>query len=84
MRITVALDADTEQLVRRRMAERKVSFTQALNDAIRDGARGRAPAPAFRTRTARLGPPTVNVDRALPLAAEMEDEELVRRMRTGS
>jgi hypothetical protein len=84
MRTTVTLDADTEQLVRRRMKEQKVSFKQALNDAIRDGAHGRVPTPVFRTHTARLGPPRVNLDRAIQLAAELEDEELVRRMRTGS
>ena len=30
-----------------------------------------------------MGVPAVNLDRALALAAELEDEELVRRMRAG-
>jgi hypothetical protein len=67
------------------MRERGVSFKQALNDAIREGLAG-APAAgtgAFRTATADLGVPTVNLDRALRLAAELEDEELVRKMRAG-
>jgi hypothetical protein len=81
MRTTVTLDDDVEQLVRRRMAERQVSFKQALNDVIRDGAAGRSPAQRFTTRTADLGVPTVNLDRALQLAAELEDEELIRRQR---
>ncbi|MCB1016747.1 MAG: hypothetical protein KDB10_16790, partial [Acidimicrobiales bacterium] len=72
-----------EQLVRRRMAERKVSFKQALNDAIREGA-GAGPRPPFRTATASMGRPAVNLDRALQLAAELEDEELVRKARRGS
>jgi hypothetical protein len=46
MRRTVTLDADTKALVRRRMADQKVSFKQALNDAIRDGGTRRAPASA--------------------------------------
>ena len=34
MRTTLTLDADTEQLVRRRMRERGISFKQAVNDAL--------------------------------------------------
>lgn len=82
MRTTVTLDPDTAALIEQRMRERGVSFKQALNDAIRAGA---APVPAepFRTATASLGVPAVNLDRALQVAAELEDDELVRRMRLG-
>ena len=66
------------------MRERGVSFKRALNDAIREGL---APEPgaaaAFRTETADLGLPAVNLDRTLALAGELEDEELVRRSRAG-
>ncbi len=81
MRTTVTLDPDTELLVRRRMQERGVSFKQALNDAIRQGAGAPAGEPAPVTRVVHLGEPTVNLDRALTLAGELEDEELLRRMR---
>jgi hypothetical protein len=81
VRTTVTLDNDVEQLVRRRMAERQVSFKKALNDAIRDGAAGHPKPQKFATHTADLGVPAVNLDRALHLAAELEDEELVRRQR---
>ncbi len=84
MRTTVTLDPDTEQIVRRRMRERRVSFKQALNDAIRSGTSGPASTKPFHTATASLGEPTVNLDRALQLAGELEDEELVRKMRLGS
>ncbi|AEF35798.1 MULTISPECIES: hypothetical protein [Mycobacteriaceae] len=83
MRTTVTLDDDVEQLIRRRMAERQLSFKQALNEAIRDGSAGRA-TPQFQTRTADLGVPSVNLDRALQLAADLEDEELIRRQRRGA
>lgn len=66
------------------MRERGVSFKAALNDAIREGAKERpAPVP-FMTRTADLGVPAVNLDRALQIAAELEDEELLRRQRRGA
>lgn len=83
MRTTVTLDADTRALLRKDMRERGVSFKQALNDAVRAGLAERNTDDAFRTETARLGTPSVNLDRALQLAGELEDEELVRKMRSG-
>ncbi|MEI2643267.1 MAG: hypothetical protein V9G10_13340 [Candidatus Nanopelagicales bacterium] len=81
MRTTVTLDPDTEQLVRRRMAERGISFKQAVNDLIRVNTQASQP---FRTRTFAMGRSVINLDRALSVAGELEDEELVRRMRLGS
>ena len=84
MRTTVTLDPDTVLLLQRRMRERGVSFKQAVNDAIREGLTKPRSAPApFRTATADLGLPSVNLDRALAVASELEDEELVRKMRAG-
>ena len=84
MRTTVTLDADTAALLRRHMQERGVSFKQALNDAVREGL---APRPRrrvrFRTPTAALGVPAVDLDRALRLAGAFEDDELVRKQRSG-
>lgn len=82
VRTTVTLDPDTESLVRRLMAERGVSFKRALNDAIRAGATPRS-GEAFATTTRRLGRPAINLDRALQVAGELEDDELVRRARSG-
>ena len=83
MRTTVTLDPDAELIVRRRMRTQKVTFKQALNDAIRDGVAGGTRA-EFRTPTADMGVPTINLDRALQIAAELEDDALVARMKSGS
>lgn len=84
MRTTVTLDADTEALVRRDMRERGVPFKVAINDALRAGlTRATQPDRPFRTDVADLGTPTVNLDRALQLAADLEDDETLRRMRLG-
>jgi hypothetical protein len=83
VRTTVTLDPDTEQLIRRRMRERGMSFKEALNDAIRSGG-GAVPPARFATETASMGVSRVNLDRALQIAADVEDDELVRRMRAGS
>jgi hypothetical protein len=82
MRTTVTLDPDTAAIVQQVMRERGISFKQAVNDAIRAGLLPTAREP-FRTETADLGVPTVNLDRALALAGELEDEELLRKTRMG-
>jgi hypothetical protein len=82
MRTTVTLDPDTEQIVRHRMRERGMTLKEALNDAIRSGVR--QPAQEFRTQTASMGRSAVNLDRALQIVADLEGDELVRKMRAGS
>ena len=79
----MTLDADTESAIRRRMAERGQSFKRALNDLIRAGEGDRSEN-AFETQTASLGRSRVNLDRALQIAADLEDDELIRKMRAGS
>jgi hypothetical protein len=80
MRTTITLDPDTEALVKRLMRERGLSFKEAVNHAIR---RGLAPEPRTprRTRTYRMGlNPAIPWDKALQVAAALEDEELIRRL----
>ncbi len=61
------LDPDTAAPVQRRMREQGISFKRALNDTVRAGEAGEQ----FRTATADLGIPTVNLDHALHLAGEL-------------
>lgn len=82
MRTTVTLDSDTEQVIRERMASKGVSFKVALNDAIRDGARGRIDH-VFTTESFDLGLPKVDVTKSNALAADLEDAELVSRLESG-
>jgi hypothetical protein len=66
------------------MRERGLSFKRALNEALRAGLVG-APgeAASFRTPTFPMGhSPEVPLDTALRLAADLEDDELVRRLAT--
>ena len=84
MRTTVTLDSDTEQIVRQRMTERRVSFKQALNDLVREG-RGAAEGPRpFKTAAKSMGRANGDLDKALRLADELEDGELARKLQTGS
>jgi hypothetical protein len=79
MRTTVTLDADAEAAVRALMRERGLTFKQALNESIRRGVRREA-IDAFRTPTFDLGTARLPLDKALRLAADLEDDELIRRL----
>jgi hypothetical protein len=81
MRTTITLDPDVEALVRKAMRERGLSFKQAVNEAIRAGLAPRSDLPAAGTRTYRMGfNPVIPLDKALRLAAQLEDEELTRKL----
>ena len=84
MRTTVTLDSDTEQIVRQRMRERRVSFKQALNDLVREGRASVEGLRQFRTTTRSMGRAKVDLDKALRLAGEFEDRELARKLETGT
>lgn len=81
MRTTVTLESDVEALVKRLMRERSLSFKAAVNHAIRAGLTAPGASEPFRTRTYSMGRAEgVNLDKALQLAGELEDEEIIRRM----
>ena len=81
MRTTVTLDPDVEALVKRMMRERGVTFKEAVNSAIRAGLVEK-PRKPFRTKTYPMGA-KVPLDKALQLAGDLENEELVRKVRAG-
>jgi hypothetical protein len=81
VRTTLTLDPDTEALLRRLEQERGMSRKEAVNYAIRAGlAGGRAGRQPFRTPAASMGEPAVPLDKALRLAGDMEDEQLLDRL----
>jgi hypothetical protein len=81
VRTTITLTPETDALVRKVMRERGLSFKDAVNAAILDGlSPTRAP---FRTRVVDLGVARVSVEKALQLAGELEDEEILRKMALG-
>ena len=62
------------------MRQRGLTFKDAVNEAILTGVGRRGRGRTFRTRTADMGPPALPIDKALRLAAELEDEEIVRKL----
>ncbi len=81
MRTTLTLDDDVVDLIRRRMDERSESMKEAVNACIRASV---APQSGeFEFRTHRMGTPLVPLTKALQLAADLEDEEILRKLALG-
>ena len=82
MRTTITLDPDVAELVKRAMSERGLTFKQAVNDAIRAG-EDAGEAEPVSIPTFSMGTPRVDLTKALQVAADLEDEELVRKLEQG-
>lgn len=84
MRSTVRIDDDLMVELKARAGAASVSLTRMLNRTLRLGLR--APVEqaesrrTFRQSTYRLGSPRLGIDKGLALAAELEDEEVARKM----
>ena len=83
MRTTVDLDPDVDARLRALARERGVPLRVVINDALRAGLHPAAAddAPPYVLPSRRLGlRPGINVDKALALAGELEDEEILRKL----
>lgn len=65
------------------MRERRLTFKQALNAAIRAGINAGQGKAVSYTRTKNMGAPKVPLDKALQLAGRLEDEEIIRKLALG-
>lgn len=83
MRTTITLDSDVETLLKKLMDERGLSFKDAVNGLLRDALAPAAHRVDYSFPTYDLGRPTVELERALQVAAELEDEEIVRKLSAG-
>ena len=82
MRTTLTIDPDLEVKLRALARERGLSFKVAVNDVLRRGlAESSGARRAFRVDARPLGlRPGVDIDRALTLAGELEDDETIRKL----
>ena len=84
MRSTVRIDDDLMADLKARAAAESTSLTRMLNRTLRAGLRDqderRADRRPFRQNTFCMGSPRVGIDKALALAAALEDEEISRKM----
>lgn len=84
MRTTITLDDDLAARLKQLARERDLPFKQVLNEALRAGLlEQRTPEP-FVVEARDMGlRPGINIVKALQLAAELEDEEIIRKMQLG-
>jgi hypothetical protein len=81
MRTTVTLDPDVAAELRRVAAERGTSFKRVINDVVRAGLRAPRDAEPYRLPTFAMGLRSgIDLDKVARLAAEFEDEEIVRKL----
>jgi hypothetical protein len=87
VRTTVPIDDDLLDALRREAKRARVPLRTVLNRALRLGLeriRPSSPRRSFRQRTFHMGfPPAGNLDKALQLAALLEDEEAIRKLGLG-
>lgn len=82
MRTTIDLDSDVDAHLRALARARGVPLRTVINDALRAGTRqGGDDAPPYTLPSRRLGVrPGINLDKALRLAGELEDDETARKL----
>lgn len=84
MRSTVRIDDDLMTTVKTRATGEGISMTRMLNRVVRLGLEAmnleaKQPSP-YRETTFRMGRPRFDLDKALALAAALEDEETLRKV----
>jgi hypothetical protein len=82
MRTTVTLDPDIAAKLKQTARESGISFKEALNTTVRRGfERQETKQQPYRVRPQNLGVrPGVNLDKALQLAGELEDAEMLHKL----
>jgi hypothetical protein len=83
MRTTITLEPAAEAYVRNLMRERGLTFKQAVNKAILDGAEAPEGRKQFSTPTYDMGKARIDITKALQIAGELENQEIIRKMQMG-
>lgn len=88
MRSTVRLDDDLLQALKKRAEQEQTSMTKLLNRAVREwfaggGKAAEAKKREFVQKTYSMGKPLVDLTKALQLAAQLEDEYLIEKLKQG-
>ena len=88
MRTTVTLDPDVEVLLRHAMREHGEPFKQVLNNAVREAllhgrTKPRRGQSAPKLPVFHMGLPSLDLEHANRVAEQLEDEQLLARLRRG-
>jgi hypothetical protein len=82
MRTTLRVDNDLLERLKAQARKENVSLARLVNRTLRAGLKAARPAPGrpFRERPRPMGKPRVALDKALALAASLEDAEVAREL----
>ena len=84
MRSTVTLDDDVAQQIKTLMRERGAGFKETINDLLRRGLQSTSAPEPYEAPTFRSGVRQgVDLTKALSIAAQLEDDEFVRKVELG-
>ena len=85
MRTTLRIDSDLMAILKKLARRDDVPLTELVNGLIRRGlqassTRRRESTDAYHEQVFSMGQPAVNLDKALDLAASLEDEEVIEEI----
>lgn len=84
MRTTVRIDDELLRTLKEQARRQNISLTRLLDRTLRVGMQAsrepRRPRRRYREHTHAMGAPSVMLDKALALAAALEDKEIIRKM----
>lgn len=85
MRTTVRIDDAMLLELKQKAAHEEISLTRLLNRTLQAGLRAEAqagkPKRRHREKTHAMGTPRVDLNKALSVASDLEDDEVVRKAR---
>ena len=81
MRTTLRIDDDLFRELKKRASRQGLTLSELVNLALRQSLRTEErPRRAFRQKTRDLGRPTFEVTKANAVAAELEDQSILRKL----
>lgn len=88
MRTTVRVDDDLMHELKELAHKEGISLAQLFNRTVREGlealkSKASKPKKPYREKTFNMGKPKVDLTKALQIAAELENEEILRKLSLG-
>ena len=84
MRTTIRIDDDLFLELKEQAHRQNISLSKLLNQALRAGIKAanqlNSQRGYYKEKTYKMGIPRANLDKALMLAADLKDEEIIRKM----
>ena len=89
MKTTLRIEDSLLRELKERATREEKSFTELVNQVLRrglaaDASKAESPKQKFRRKTYDMGQPKFDLNKALALAGELEDEEVIAKMKNAT